>query len=97
MLFHLVFSMTFAIIVSAFCSVAEAVLYSLPLAHIEVMVKKGQYSGLILKKMKKDIQKAYKTLRSYKEKLPKKTFNDGLILSFVELLYGNLGFIVEGS
>lgn len=57
MLIKLFLAMATAIIVSAFCSIAEAVLYSLPFGHIEVMVKEGRLSGRILKNLKSDIQK----------------------------------------
>jgi CBS domain containing-hemolysin-like protein len=46
-----------AVFVSALCSLAEAALYSLPLSHVEVMIKKGRLSGPILQKLKKDIPK----------------------------------------
>jgi len=46
-----------AIIVSAVCSIMEAVLYSVPQSQIEVMTQSGKKSGVILKKLKKDIQR----------------------------------------
>jgi CBS domain containing-hemolysin-like protein len=46
-----------AIIVSAFCSIMEAVLYSVPQSQVEVMTRSGKKSGIILKKLKKDIQR----------------------------------------
>ena len=46
-----------AIIVSAFCSIMEAVLYSVPQSQIEVMARSGKKSGLVLKKLKKDIRR----------------------------------------
>jgi CBS domain containing-hemolysin-like protein len=45
-----------AIVVSALCSIFEAVLYSVSLSHVEVLSKSGRYSGKILKKLKTDIQ-----------------------------------------
>lgn len=45
-----------AIIISAFCSIIEAVLYSVPQSQVEVMASSGKKSGLILKKLKKNIQ-----------------------------------------
>jgi len=45
-----------AIIVSALCSIIEAVLYSVPQSQIEVMARSGRKSGLVLKKLKKNIQ-----------------------------------------
>jgi CBS domain containing-hemolysin-like protein len=46
-----------AIVISAFCSIAEAALYSIPLGHIEVMVKEGKRSGRILRSFKNNIPK----------------------------------------
>lgn len=46
-----------AIIVSAICSILEAVLYSVPASRIEVLVQTNKYSGKILKQLKGDIQK----------------------------------------
>ena len=57
MVTQLILAAGIAIIVSALCSIAEAVLYSVPLSHIEVMTRSGRKSGPILKNLKKDIQK----------------------------------------
>jgi len=46
-----------AIIVSAVCSIMEAVLYSVPQSQIEVMTQSEKKSGVVLKKLKKDIQR----------------------------------------
>jgi CBS domain containing-hemolysin-like protein len=46
-----------AIIVSAFCSIVEAVLYSVPQSQVEVMTRSGKKSGHILKNLKKDIRR----------------------------------------
>jgi len=48
--------MILAIGISAFCSVAEAVLYSVPMGHIEILVREGRISGPILKRLKEEIQ-----------------------------------------
>jgi CBS domain containing-hemolysin-like protein len=53
----LVLATGIAIIVSAFCSIIEAVLYSVPLSHVEVMTRSGKKSGPVLKNLKKDIQR----------------------------------------
>jgi magnesium and cobalt exporter, CNNM family len=45
-----------AIIVSAFCSIIEAVLYSVSQSQVEVMAKSGKKSGFVLKELKKDIR-----------------------------------------
>jgi CBS domain containing-hemolysin-like protein len=52
----LILAIGFAVIVSALCSIIEAVLYSVPQSQVEVMALSGKKSGLILKKLKKDIQ-----------------------------------------
>jgi CBS domain containing-hemolysin-like protein len=46
-----------ALVVSALCSIFEAVLYSVPSGHIEVLVRDKKRSGQILKRLKKDIEK----------------------------------------
>ena len=56
MVTQLILATGIAIIVSAFCSIIEAVLYSVPQSQVEVMARSGNKSGLVLKKMKKDIQ-----------------------------------------
>jgi CBS domain containing-hemolysin-like protein len=53
---QLILATGFAIIISALCSVIEAVLYSVPQSQIEVMARSGKKSGLALKKLKKNIQ-----------------------------------------
>jgi len=53
---QLILATGIAIIVSALCSIIEAVLYSVPQSQIEVMAHSGKKSGLILKKLKKNIQ-----------------------------------------
>lgn len=44
-----------AIIISAMCSIFEAVLYSVPLGHIEVLSRSNKLSGRLLQKLKKEI------------------------------------------
>lgn len=53
---QLILATGFAVIVSALCSIIEAVLYSVPQSQIEVMARSGKKSGLTLKKLKKNIQ-----------------------------------------
>lgn len=55
MLLKLCLSAGLAIIVSAFCSVAEAALYSISHSHIELLSKTGKKSGAILLGLKNDI------------------------------------------
>lgn len=54
---ELIIAVCFAIFISAGCSMFEAVLYSLPLRHIETMVREKRKSGKIFKKLRSDIQK----------------------------------------
>lgn len=46
-----------AISISAMCSLFEAVLYSVPSSHIEVLSRSGKFSGQRLKKLKTDIHR----------------------------------------
>lgn len=52
---ELVLAVSFAIIISATCSVFEAVLYSLPMSQLEMMAKKRPTTAAILKKLKTNI------------------------------------------
>jgi CBS domain containing-hemolysin-like protein len=54
---ELIIAVFFAIIISAGCSMFEAVLYSTPLRHIETMVHEKKRSGKIFKKLRSDIQR----------------------------------------
>ena len=56
MVTQLILATGFAVIVSALCSITEAVLYSVPQSQVEIMARSGKKSGLILKKLKKNIQ-----------------------------------------
>lgn len=56
MLQTLVISVSFAVIVSALCSVCEAVLYSLTTSQIEMLRKSGTKSGFILHRLRTDIE-----------------------------------------
>jgi len=54
---QLILATGIAIIVSAFCSIIEAVLYSVSQSQVEVMARSGKISGIVLKKLKKDIRR----------------------------------------
>jgi CBS domain containing-hemolysin-like protein len=54
---ELIVAVSFAIIISAGCSLFEAVLYSVPLRHIETMVQKGRKSGRIFKELRGDVER----------------------------------------
>lgn len=45
-----------AILVSALCSICEAVLYSVPVSHVEILARNNRLSGKLLKKFKDNIQ-----------------------------------------
>ena len=51
----LIFSVSFAILVSALCSLFEAALYSLQVGHIELLGKKKPAKAKLLKKLKSNI------------------------------------------
>jgi len=55
MLQTLIISVSLAIVISALCSVCEAVLYSLTTSQVEMMRKTGSKSGLILHNLRSDI------------------------------------------
>lgn len=55
MILQLCLAVGLAIGISAMCSVFEAVLYSVPLGHIEVLSQSNKLSGHLLQKLKKDI------------------------------------------
>jgi CBS domain containing-hemolysin-like protein len=53
---QLIIATGLAVIISALCSITEAVLYSVSQSQVEIMAHSGKKSGLILKKLKKNIQ-----------------------------------------
>ena len=54
---ELIIAVSFAIVLSAGCSLFEAVLYSVPLRHIETLVHEKKPSGAIFKKLRSDVEK----------------------------------------
>ena len=56
MVTQLIIATGLAVIISALCSITEAVLYSVSQSQVEIMAHSGKKSGLILKKLKKNIQ-----------------------------------------
>jgi CBS domain containing-hemolysin-like protein len=59
-----VLAVSFAIIVSAGCSLFEAVLYSVPTRHIETMVQQGKRSGKILKSLRRNVERPISAILS---------------------------------
>lgn len=57
MIIQLCLAVGLAILVSALCSLFEAILYSVPRSQIELLAKAGRPSGRILQKLKTDIHK----------------------------------------
>ncbi len=55
MLIELIVAVSLAITISAMCSVFEAVLYSLPLSHVELIAKTHPRSASTLRKLKQNI------------------------------------------
>jgi CBS domain containing-hemolysin-like protein len=56
-MFELVVAISLTLVAAAFCSVGEAVLYSVPLSHIEQIRKQGRKSGQILLDLRRDVEK----------------------------------------
>jgi CBS domain containing-hemolysin-like protein len=54
---ELIIAVGFAIIISGFCSLFEAVLYAVPTRQIETMVRSEKSGGRILKKMRENIDR----------------------------------------
>lgn len=57
MLTILILSFTFAIIISAFCSLMESALYAVPVAYVDNLAKAGNTAGKYLKEFKDDMGK----------------------------------------
>ncbi len=55
LILELIMAVSFAIIISATCSVFEAVLYSLPMSRVEMLAKKRPGTATILKRLKDNI------------------------------------------
>lgn len=55
MLTLLILSITFAILISALCSLFEAALYSMRMGHIELLAKKKPATAKLLKKLKSNV------------------------------------------
>jgi len=54
---ELIVAVFLALIISSMCSLFEAVLYSVPIRHIESLIAKGRKSGIILKNLRLNIQR----------------------------------------
>lgn len=56
-MFELITAVTFSIVVSATCSITEAVLYSVPWSHIERLRSSGSKAGNLLFKLRSDVER----------------------------------------
>ena len=54
---ELIIAVSCAIIISAGCSLFEAVLYSVPMRHVETMAQKNKASGRILKELRANVER----------------------------------------
>jgi len=57
--------MVLAVFLSAFTSLIEAVLYSVPATHVETLVQSGRRSGLILQRLRRDIDRPIAGILSF--------------------------------
>jgi CBS domain containing-hemolysin-like protein len=63
-MFELLISVGFAVIISAFCSLFEAVLYIVPTSHVETLVNAGKRTGRIFKNLRTDVEKPISAILS---------------------------------
>ncbi len=54
---QLILAVGFAILVSAVCSLFEAVLYSVPLRHVEAMIQGGKFGGGTFKNLRRNVDR----------------------------------------
>ena len=54
---ELILTIGLVVVVSAGCSMFEAVLYSVPLRHLETMIRSRKKSGIVLKSLRKNVDK----------------------------------------
>ena len=63
-MFELVLTVTVVVVVSGLCSLSEAVLYSVPISHIETLADSGTRPGRVLKELRKNIDRPIAALLS---------------------------------
>jgi len=61
---ELILAVSLAVSISAVCSLFEAVLYSVPLRHIEAMVQAGKPGGRILKNLRRHVERPISAILS---------------------------------
>ncbi len=60
----LIAAVTLVLVVSAVCSLLEAVLYSVPISHVESMADQGKKSGILLKRLRQNMEKPISAILS---------------------------------
>ena len=61
---ELVVAVSAAVLISALCSLFEAVLYSVPLSHIESMAAEGRRAGRIMQSLRQDVDRPISAILS---------------------------------
>ena len=56
-MFELIVAVSAAVLISAMCSLFEAVLYSVPIGHIETMADEGRAAGRIFQVLRRDVDR----------------------------------------
>jgi CBS domain containing-hemolysin-like protein len=54
---ELIVAVSFAVVISGMCSLFEAVLYSVPISHVESLAEDGHRSGKILRSLRRDVDR----------------------------------------
>ena len=54
---ELIAAVSFAVLVSGMCSLFEAVLYSVPIGHVESLAEEGHKSGVILRALRRNVDR----------------------------------------
>ena len=54
---ELVIVVSVVVVTSAICSLFEAILYSVPVGHIETLVQEGRTAGRILQRLRKEVDR----------------------------------------
>ncbi len=60
----LIASVSVAILTSAMCSLFEAVLYSVPISHVEAMAAEGRSAGRILRRLRREVERPISAILS---------------------------------
>lgn len=63
-MFELIFSISVVILISALCSLFEAIFFSVPISHIETLAQDGNPSGQIFRKLRKNVDRPISAILS---------------------------------